>query len=155
MKLRGVLGGAVFAILLAGSFSAAFAVEARPWLCRDKPVFSSDKPMAYEIGGESGSGWKLYLMQFEPDAAHDGFDIVTPGGLKARASGQLPAGQYFVVAMHRAGGGHWICHQSSRPLSASQPGAIAGLCFSNHESSPCRLTLAVRGVAPAATSLTH
>ena len=33
--------------------SPAISAEGRPWLCRDKPVFSSDKPMRYEAAIEA------------------------------------------------------------------------------------------------------
>ena len=50
----------------------ARAAEARPWLCRSKPVFSSDSAMSYRVVNHGGSRWELLLMQFEPGSAHDG-----------------------------------------------------------------------------------
>ena len=57
----------------------AHAAEARPWLCRSKPVFSSDSAMSYRVVNHGGSRWELLLMQFEPGSAHDGYEVVGTG----------------------------------------------------------------------------
>src|SRR5437763_1092145 len=94
----------IFVMLLsATAASGVFAAEARPWLCRSKPVFSSDSAMKYNIANHGGSRWNLLLMQFEPGSAHDGFEIVASHELAARdgnAGGILAAGRYFAVAMY-------------------------------------------------------
>jgi hypothetical protein len=114
-------------MLAVATASVAHAAEPRPWLCRDKPVFSSGQPMSYQLTVKS-SAWELFLMQFTPGAGHDGFDITrTIGGA---SSGQLPAGQYFAVALHRSGG-NWIC-----PVDVDEEhahGAISDLCFSGSD----------------------
>ena len=122
----------------------AHAAEARPWLCRSKPVFSSDSAMSYQIVNHGSSRWALLLMQFEPGSAHDGYEIVASQELPAgagRASGTLVAGRYFAVAMYRGGGGHWICpgyaQDKDRPA-----GALSRICY-GEEASSCPVTLTV------------
>ncbi len=142
---------------LAGFATApAFAAEPRPWLCRDKPAFSSDKPMRYETGGPGGRHWRIFLMQFKLDTAHDGFDIVASQDLAAAGSGTLPSGRYFAVAMHLAANGHWICHPSARRLQASEASTVTRLCFTtgDEDSDTCQVTLKVTDapIAPPANS---
>ena len=109
------------------SASLANAAEPRPWLCRDKPVFSSQQPISYDL--TAPFGWRLFLMQFTPGAGHDGFDIAKT--VDGSSSGHLPSGRYFAVALHNAGG-HWICPAYVRE---QHPGAgvISSLCFAEHE----------------------
>ncbi len=74
---------------------AALAEEARPWLCRDKPVFSYDRPMEYQATALPGRQWRIFFMHYSPDAAHDGFEIVNSREISSRgdpATGNLPAG---------------------------------------------------------------
>lgn len=112
----------MLAIMIA---SAAHAAEPRPWLCRDKPVFSSTQPMSYRLTTNSRLQWELFLMQFTPGAGHDGFDIAKT--ISGSSSGQLASGRYFAVALHRSGG-NWIC-----PAEVSEEhtpaGTISNLCF--------------------------
>jgi hypothetical protein len=142
MKLRSILARAICGFVVAAStLSAAYAAEPRPWLCRDKAVFSADKPMLYEVGSRAGRGWQIFFMQFEPGATHDGFEIVSEHRLATKASGKLSAGRYFVVAMHLAGG-HWVCHESAETSHPS--GEVARICFTQEESSSCRVELTVK-----------
>ena len=63
-------------------------------------------------------------MQFTPGSGHDGFDIART--IDDASSGQLAAGQYFAVALHRSGG-NWIC-----PADVDEDhshGAVTNLCF--------------------------
>jgi hypothetical protein len=116
--------------------SAAHAAEPRPWLCRDKPVFSSGQPMSYQLTAKS-SAWELFLMQFTPGAGHDGFDITKT--ISGTTSGQLASGQYFAVALHRSGGS-WIC-----PADVDEDhggGVISNLCFSGADGG-CTVKLVV------------
>jgi hypothetical protein len=111
--------------------SAAHAAEPRPWLCRDKPVFSSQQPMNYRVTMTSRSRWQLFLMQFSPGAGHDGFDIAQT--ISRGSTGQLAAGRYFAVAL-RNSGGNWICP----PAVSEEParsGTISDLCFGTDEGS--------------------
>jgi hypothetical protein len=130
------------------------AAEARPWLCRSKPVFSSDSAMTYQVVNHGGSRWELLLMQFEPESAHDGYEVVASQELPAsagHAGGTLAPGRYFAVAMYRGEGGHWICpgyaEDKDRPA-----GAVSRICY-DEDSPGCPVTLtvlsAVRGSAAA------
>jgi hypothetical protein len=135
--------GCGIGLVTAGALPA-HAAEARPWLCRNKPVFSSSSAMTYQVANRGGSRWELLLMQFEPGSAHDGYEIVASQELPAgggQASGALAAGRYFAVAMHRGGGGHWICpgyaQDKDRPA-----GALNRICY-GEEASSCPVTLTV------------
>ena len=107
--------------------------------------------MRYEAGGPGGRRWRIFLMQFNPGTAHDGFGIVASQDLAAAGSGALSSGRYFAVAMHLAANGHWICHPSARRLQASEASTVARLCFTGDEDSDtCQVTLKVTD-APSAT----
>jgi len=128
---------ALLATLLAFA-STARAGEPRPWLCRDKPVFSSQQPMNYRVTITSRSRWQLFLMQFSPGGGHDGFDIAQT--IARGSSGQLAAGRYFAVAL-RSSGGEWICP----PMVDEEPshaGSIADLCFGT-DAGGCSVELTV------------
>ncbi len=122
----------------------AHAAQARPWLCRDKPVFSSNSAMTYQVANHGGARWELMVMQFEMGGAHDGYEIVASQELPAgagQASGALAPGRYFAVAMYRGGGGHWICpgyaQEKDRPA-----GAVSRICYGEDRSScPVKLTV--------------
>src|SRR5277367_6744430 len=89
--------------LVAAGALPSHAAEARPWLCRTKPVFSSNSAMTYQVVNHGGSRWQLLLMQFEPGSAHDGYEVVASQELSAGAgqvSGALAPGRYFAVAMY-------------------------------------------------------
>src|SRR5258707_14378409 len=93
-----------FAILIA---SPSFAEEGRPWLCRDKPVFSSDRSMEYVATARPGRQWRMFFLQYSPDAAHGGFDIVNSRGISAHrdpGGGNLPARRDFAGAPYPQGG---------------------------------------------------
>lgn len=126
----------------------AHAAEARPWLCRTKPVFSSDSAMSYQVTNRGGARWELLLMQFQPGSAHDGYEIVASQELAAgagRASGTLAPGRYFAVAMYRGEGGRWICpgyaEDRDRP-----PGAVSRICY-DEDSPGCPVALTVSPAA--------
>jgi hypothetical protein len=148
MNPRSIATAVIAALLLFPAPSRA--AEPRPWLCRDKPVFSADKPVVCEIDGRS-SRWRVFFMQFEAGAAHDGFDIVAQKDPTGSSSVPLGAGQYFVVALYRATSGHWICPERAEKSESPPSGAIASLCFGEEESSACAVTLTVReaGSGPA------
>jgi len=149
------IGSLIFAVACAIGFTAAaampaHAVEARPWLCRSKPVFSSDSAMSYQIVNHGGARWELLLMQFEPDSAHDGYEVVASQELPAsagRAGGTLAPGRYFAVAMYRGGGGRWICpgyaEDKDRPA-----GAVSRICY-DEDSPGCPVALTVLSAARA------
>ena len=105
MMIVPILTGIVIAIVMTASI--ALAAEPRPWLCRDKPVFSYDRGMEYEASARPGRQWQLFFMQFDPSGGHDGFTIVSQRDLGIRGeplTGQLAAGRYFAVALYRAEG---------------------------------------------------
>jgi hypothetical protein len=149
-------GGLLFAIgcgiaLIAANEPPARAAEARPWLCRAKPVFSSNSAMNYQVINHGGSRWELLLMQFEPESAHDGYEVVASQELSAvagRAGGTLAPGRYFAVAMYRGEGGRWICpgYAADRDRPA---GAVSRICY-DEDSPGCPVTLTVLSAAPAA-----
>ncbi len=135
-------------ILLLGALSSpALAAEPRPWLCRDKPVFSNPHPMSYKAHAQRGREWHIFLMQFSPGGGHDGFDIVKTielprGG--GESSGQIPAGQYYAVALYHKASGYWICPAYAAEQNPPPLGVISSLCFSDTESG-CKVKLTLSG----------
>ena len=130
--------------------SSAFAQEARPWLCRDKPVFSDSHSMEYHVTASPGRQWRIFFMQYSPDAAHDGFDIVNSREISSRGdpvSGNLTAGRYFAVALYRQGG-HWICPDYTHDDRNASLGEISNLCY-GEDGPPCLVKLQVK---PSATA---
>lgn len=131
--------------------STAIADEARPWLCRDKPVFSYDHAMAYQATAQPGHQWRIFFMQYSPDAAHDGFDIVNSREISSRGdavSGNLPPGRYFAVALHRGSGSHWICPDYTHDNRNPTLGEVSNLCY-GEDGPPCLVTLKVKPTTPA------
>jgi hypothetical protein len=98
--------------------------------------------MSYRLTTSSRSQWALFLMQFTPGGGHDGFDIAQT--LRGSSSGQLAAGQYFAVALHRAGG-NWICPGDVDEEHAG--GTITNLCFSASDGG-CSVKFVVTPAAP-------
>jgi hypothetical protein len=150
MKIGHLIFAASCGIVLAAAALPALAAEARPWLCRSKPVFSSTSAMKYQVVNHSGSRWDLLLMQFEMGSAHDGYEIVASQELPAgagQASGTLSPGRYFAVAMYRGAGGRWICpgyaEDRDRPT-----GAVSRICY-GEDSPGCPVALTVLSGAPA------
>ena len=139
----------VVAMLLAASMAGfVSAAEARPWLCRNKPVFSSDSAMKYNLSSSGGSRWDLLLMQFAPGSAHDGFEIVASHELTRdeTAVGTLAPGRYFAVAMYRGGGGRWICSEYADDRGRPA-GAVSRICY-GEDSPGCAVALTVFPASP-------
>jgi hypothetical protein len=141
------VASAILVVAFAAVFAAppAYSFEAEPWLCRDKPVFSSDRPMVYDATAGNGREWRLFFMQLTPDGPHDGFDIIQSRSLGRQGgtvSGHLPAGTYFVVALYYARGGYWRCPTAHEPVN-TQLGVISLIRFGGGESGP-RVTLTVK-----------
>ncbi len=121
----------------------ARATEPRPWLCRDKPVFSTSGPAHIDMSRHDNRRWQVFLMKFDPSGGHDGFTIsnsydLGPG--HRHASDNLDAGQFFAVALYSSGG-HWIC-----PGPANQtdvPGTLTNLCY-GASGGACDVNLAVK-----------
>lgn len=120
----------------------ALAQEARPWLCRDKPVFSYDRSMEYQVTARPGRQWRMFFMKYSPDAAHDGFDIVDSREVRGDAAGSLAAGQYFAVALYRQGG-HWICPDYTHDDRNPKLGEVSNLCYGTG-GPPCLVKLLVK-----------
>jgi hypothetical protein len=118
------------------------AQEARPWLCRDKPVFSYDRSMEYQVTARPGRQWRMFFMKYSPDAAHDGFDIVDSREVRGDVAGSLAAGQYFAVALHRRGG-HWICPDYTQDDPNPKLGEVSNLCY-GEGGPPCLVRLLVK-----------
>jgi len=153
MKIRFLLGAICGIAFTVATAMPAHAAEARPWLCRSKPVFSSNSAMKYQIVNRGSERWQLLLMQFEMGAAHDGYEVVASQELPANAgeaSGTLAPGRYFAVAMYRSGGGRWICpgyaEDKDRPT-----GAVSRICY-DEDSPGCPVALTVLSAAPAGAS---
>ncbi len=138
---------AILATLLA---SPAFADEARPWLCRDKPVFSYDRSMEYQVTASPGRQWRIFFMLYSPDAAHDGFEIVNSREVSSRGDpigGNLAPGRYFAVALYREGG-HWICPDYTHDDRDPKLGEVSNLCY-GEDGPPCLVKLRVKATTPA------
>jgi hypothetical protein len=132
-----------FALLVS---TAAFAQEPRPWLCRDKPVFSYDRSMQYQVTASPGRQWRMFFMKYSPDAAHDGFDIVDSRAVTGDAAGTLSPGQYFAVALYRQGG-HWICPDYTHDDRNPRLGEVSNLCYGD-DGPPCLVRLHVKPEHP-------
>lgn len=135
-----VLSGLMLLLLAAG---ASFAAEPRPWLCRDKPVFSLPGPSRMELSSHDSRHWQVFLMQFDPSGGHDGFTITNTydlGGGAHHAEESLIQGRYFAVALYGSGG-HWICAGPAR--DERTPGTLAALCYSAG-GGDCDVTLNVK-----------
>jgi len=135
---------------LSAAAAPVSAAQARPWLCRDKPVFSSHQAMRFQVASQRGR-WRLMLMSFDAEGGHDGFTIVDSRDLSTAVpsgGGQLPAGRYFAVAQYLEGG-EWICPGYAQRSDAYQPGQIASICY-GAESTNCVVKLIVSPVASSA-----
>ena len=145
MSVR-ILSSFLIAIVLAPLAGATpvHAGQPRPWLCRDKPVFSSEHAMNYDLSARAGLQWQIFFMQFEPNAAHDGFEITDSKEVGLRGvtqSGKLAPGRYFTVAMYRQRAGVWVCHKYSRVQP--NPKGVANICY-GREDPTCLVTLTVK-----------
>ena len=146
----------VFVAILCATMSillsrAASAEEPRPWLCRDKPVFSYDHAMQYEAAARPGRQWRIFFMLYSPDSAHDGFDIVKSDEIGSRGdpqTGSLNAGRYFAVALYRGNGSHWICPDYTHDNRNPSLGEVSNLCY-GEDGPPCLVNLKVKPSAPA------
>jgi hypothetical protein len=125
------------------SSAAAHAAEPRPWLCRDKPVFSTSGASRMDLVAHDSRRWQVFLMQFDPSGGHDGFtvtDTYSLGPGNRQTTETVNVGRYFAVALYNSGG-RWICPGPARDERA--PGTIAGLCYSAGGGA-CDVTLTVR-----------
>ena len=149
-------------VLVATALSVANAGEARPWLCRSKPVFSSSKAMSYEARGTSR--WILSFMRCNANSqsnfgggcseqssgGENGFAVVSTRTVAGHIEGTLAPGQWYAVALHRSGS-RWICAGYAGESDEPSPGVVSDLCYSEHddEGSSCGVKLTVRPAASA------
>lgn len=142
----------VLSLALAGltGVSKARAAEARPWLCRDKPVFSSDKPMTWDASQSGGGRWTMIFMRFDPSGGHDGFTVFDTRDIEGRVTGPLEPGQWYAVGMYREAG-HWICAAQAQESRKFVPGIVRRYCYGRSEGNcDVRLTVRESGAAPGA-----
>ena len=140
--LRALISLIVGMAMVWAACGAASAAEPRPWLCRDKPVFSSSGPSRIELSSHDSRHWQIFLMQFDPSGGHDGFTITNTYDLGSggRHAGEaLTQGRYFAVALYGSGG-HWICAGPARDERTA--GTIASLCYG--AGGGCDVTLIVK-----------
>ena len=149
LSFRSWLAIATVAIAgVAGSLSPAQAAEPRPWLCRDKPVFSSKEEVQYEVSSQGGTRWQMFFMQLDPNGPHDGYTTINSAQVSPHGSrnGTLPAGQYFAVPLYSREG-HWICPDYDHDQSFGKSGVVADICY-GAAGPPCTLKLTVRPSLP-------
>ncbi len=128
----------------------AFAAQARPWLCRAKPVFSSDRPMTYEAVNRGAGRWLMTFMRFDPSGAgHDGFTVSSTQDVAGRSEGSLDGGQWYAVALYFSSG-HWICPGNAGESDERSPGVVSSLCY-GRDPGECTVKLTVRSRAGGTT----
>jgi hypothetical protein len=142
MKSSGAISG-MLALIMMWFATGASAADARPWLCRAKPVFSSNKPMTYQAVNHSAERWLLTFMRFDPSGlGHDGFTVSSTKDVATSTDGTLDAGQWYAVALYRSGS-HWICPGNARESDEPSPGVISSLCY-GRDLGECTVKLKVR-----------
>jgi hypothetical protein len=140
LKRAAIAMTAVGFVLAAGS--TARAVEPRPWLCRDKPVFSSAQPMTYDASLRGSGRWVMIFMRFDPSGGHDGFTVFDTRDVSGQITGPLESGKWYAVGMYREGG-HWICAAQAEESHQFVPGIVRDYCYGEAEGS-CDVKLTVR-----------
>jgi hypothetical protein len=143
MRLFKLTGWLCALIVIATISGTARAAEPRPWLCRDKPVFSTSGPAHIDMTSHDSRRWQVFLMKFDPAGGHDGFTITNSyelGPGRGHASDNLDAGQFFAVALYSSSG-HWICPGPANETDA--PGSLSNLCYSTSGGS-CDVSLTVK-----------
>jgi hypothetical protein len=133
----------LIALVLLTTATAAYAGEPRPWLCRDKPVFSTSSAAQMSLASHDSRRWQVFLMQFDPSGGHDGFTITESYNLEPgdrSRTENIEGGRFFAVALFDSGG-RWICPAPAH--DERTPGTLASLCYSAG-GGPCDVTLTVR-----------
>lgn len=130
------------AAAIVSAAGSARAMEPRPWLCRDKPVFSSGQPMAWTATKRGGGRWVMTFMRFDPDGGHDGFTVDDTRPIDGVESGSLEPGQWYAVGMYREGS-HWICAARARENHQFVPGVVRDLCYGETDGA-CAVKMVVR-----------
>ncbi|HLH75718.1 MAG TPA: hypothetical protein VKV28_02825 [Candidatus Binataceae bacterium] len=129
--------------LLALAMSAPLAVQAaqpRPWLCRDKPVFSSPNQAQLTVRRHDRRQWEVFLMKFNINSGHDGFTVTSSYPLRgdSPSSAIVGRGQFYAVALFRANG-HWFC--PARVVDNTRPGELANFCYHANNPGLCDISL--------------
>ena len=129
-------------LAMCGTLTAQ-AAPPRPWLCRDKPVFSSPNQAQLTARRHDRRQWALFLMKFEPNGGHDGFTITNSYPLRgdSPSSAILGRGQFYAVALYRTANGHWFC--PSRVVDNTRPGELANFCYHANDPGLCDISLTV------------
>ncbi len=146
MKLGRRATTSIFALAtLASALTAARparAAEPRPWLCRDKPVFSSGGPMTYNASLRGSGQWMMIFMTFDPSGGHDGFTIFDSRDVTGSVTGSLERGQWYAVGMYRDGG-RWVCAAQAQENRQFVSGIVRDLCY-GASADGCDVKLIVR-----------
>jgi len=131
----GLLGLAMSAPL------AAQAAQPRPWLCRDKPVFSSPNQAQLTVRRHDRRQWEMFLMKFDANRGHDGFTVTGSYPLRgdSPSSAVVGRGQFYAVALFRATNGHWFC--PARVVDNTRPGELANFCYHANNPGLCDVSL--------------
>lgn len=139
---------AILAVICAWpSAPIAAQSEARPWLCRDKPAFSSSGPVSFKLACNGKRRWMVSFMLLEPGGSHDGFSVVATrelGPSTPALQGSLSDRRFFVVAQFLSSG-HWICARWARENRAV--GAVENLSYGDDAGSSCRLRVTRQAAA--------
>jgi hypothetical protein len=128
--------------MLATAAAVAFAAEPRPWLCRDKPVFSSSGPMTYDASMRGGGHWVMTFMRFDPSGGHDGFTVFDSREVSGQVSGTLERGQWYAVGMYREEG-RWVCAGPAQENHQFVAGIVRDLCYGRADGG-CDVKMIVR-----------
>ena len=151
MKLWRRASGLILALAMMASglivARPARAAEPRPWLCRDKPVFSSDQPMTYDASLRGSGQWMMIFMRFDPSGGHDGFTIFDSRDIRGQVSGSLERGQWYAVGMYREGS-RWVCAAQAQENPQFVRGIVRDLCYGASEDG-CDVKMIVREDGPA------
>jgi len=139
---------ALATVMVAAAVSPSIAGEPRPWLCRDVPVFSSAKPITWRATARGGGQWLMTFMHYDPSGGHDGFTVVSTSNVRGSAEGALKAGQWYAVALYRAGD-HWICPGNASDDDEPVGGALSSLCYGRGDDG-CDVSLIVRSAESSA-----
>jgi hypothetical protein len=128
--------------MLATATAIVSAGEPRPWLCRDKPVFSSSGPMTYDASMRGSGHWVITFMRFDPSGGHDGFTVFESREMSGQVTGTLERGQWYAVGMYREEG-RWVCAGPAQENQQFVAGIVRDLCYGTADGG-CDVKMIVR-----------
>jgi len=145
--VRSTMTGLMSTVMLAAGMLAtataiASAGEPRPWLCRDKPVFSSSGPMSYDASMRGSGHWVITFMRFDPSGGHDGFTVFESREVSGQVTGTLERGQWYAVGMYREEG-RWVCAGPAQENQQFVAGIVRDLCYGTADGG-CDVKMIVR-----------